>query len=56
MEKEPSPETLRRALELTKDIEPTQAMLGALGLVMADIRDLPEDRPHPEDNVWKSVN
>ena len=52
MIREPSPETLKRALELTRDIEPTQSMLAALGLVMADVRLLPDDTPHPEDDRW----
>lgn len=39
---EPSPEVLIRALELTRNVEPTQSMLGALGLYNAQ-RDLPRN-------------
>lgn len=50
--KEPTPETLKRALELVKDTEPTQAMLGALGLYCVDLDRELGQKPHPEDNRW----
>lgn len=50
--KEPTPETLKRALELVKDIEPTQSMLGALGLYCVDIDTAQNPTEHPEDNRW----
>lgn len=37
---EPSQEVLKRALELTRNVEPTNSMLGALGLYNAQ-----HDRP-----------
>lgn len=50
--KEPTPETLKRALELVKDTEPTQAMLGALGLYCVDLDREVATAEHPEDNQW----
>ena len=54
--REPSPETLKRALELIKDIEPTRSMLGALGLYCVDIDRELTSPEHPEDSRWAVEN